>query len=152
MISIRRARPSDAISIGAVHVAAWRSTYPGILPDGFLARLSVPRQAAHYDAAIRQHWQNDYRPGMRDHFAGGAHATGLDDLVTPNAKYCALINYLAGENFRGGQLFGRHSFLNSVPAILDDKLAGGTPTLHRVRGRLLARTATAYTWCHQLNS
>ena len=53
MISIRRARPSDAISIGAVHVAAWRSTYPGILPDGFLARLSVPRQAAHYDAAIR---------------------------------------------------------------------------------------------------
>ena len=53
MISIRRARPSDAIAIGAVHVAAWRSTYPGILPDGFLARLSVPRQAAHYDAAIR---------------------------------------------------------------------------------------------------
>lgn len=53
MISIRRARPSDAISIGAVHVAAWRSAYPGILPDDFLARLSVPRQAAHYDAAIR---------------------------------------------------------------------------------------------------
>ena len=49
----RRARPADAISIGAVHVAAWRSTYPGILPDDFLARLSVPRQAAHYDAAIR---------------------------------------------------------------------------------------------------
>ena len=36
-----------------MHVAAWRSTYPGILPDGFLARLSVPRQAAYYDAAIR---------------------------------------------------------------------------------------------------
>jgi GNAT superfamily N-acetyltransferase len=53
MISVRRARPSDAISIGSVHVAAWRSAYPGILPDDFLARLSVPRQAAHYDAAIR---------------------------------------------------------------------------------------------------
>src|SRR5215467_14883374 len=53
MISVRRARPADAISIGAVHVAAWRSAYPGILPDEFLARLSVPRQAAHYDAAIR---------------------------------------------------------------------------------------------------
>jgi len=53
MITVRRARPADAISIGAVHVAAWRSTYPGILPDDFLARLSVPRQAAHYDAAIR---------------------------------------------------------------------------------------------------
>ncbi len=53
MITIRRARPADAIAIGAVHVAAWRSAYPGILPDSFLARLSVPRQAAHYDHAIR---------------------------------------------------------------------------------------------------
>lgn len=53
MISLRKARVADAIAIGAVHVAAWRSTYPGILPDGFLAKLSVSRQAAHYDAAIR---------------------------------------------------------------------------------------------------
>ena len=53
MISIRRARPADAVAIGAVHVAAWRSAYPGILPDRFLAGLSVPRQAAHYDQAIR---------------------------------------------------------------------------------------------------
>ena len=53
MIAVRKARPSDAIAIGAVHVAAWRSTYPGILPDTFLARLSVSRQAAQYDAAIR---------------------------------------------------------------------------------------------------
>ena len=53
MIAIRRARPADAPAIGAVHVAAWRSTYPGILPDDFLARLSVTRQAAHYDSAIR---------------------------------------------------------------------------------------------------
>ncbi len=53
MISIRRARPSDAPGIGGVHVAAWRSAYPGILPDAFLSRLSVPRQAAYYDRAIR---------------------------------------------------------------------------------------------------
>ena len=53
MIAIRRARPADAVAIGAVHVAAWRSAYPGILPDDFLAKLSVPRQAAHYDSAIR---------------------------------------------------------------------------------------------------
>ena len=53
MIAIRRARPSDAVSISAVHVAAWRSAYPGILPDRFLAGLSIPRQAAHYDQAIR---------------------------------------------------------------------------------------------------
>ena len=53
MISLRKARVADAIAIGAVHVAAWRSTYPGILPDAYLAKMSVSRQAAFYDAAIR---------------------------------------------------------------------------------------------------
>jgi ribosomal protein S18 acetylase RimI-like enzyme len=53
MIAIRRARLADAGAIGAVHVAAWRSTYPGILPDEFLAGLSAPRQAAHYGETIR---------------------------------------------------------------------------------------------------
>ena len=53
MISLRTARPADAPAIGAVHVAAWRSAYPGILPDDYLARLSVARQAAHYEGAIR---------------------------------------------------------------------------------------------------
>jgi len=47
VIAVRRARPADAAAIGAVHVAAWRSTYPGILPDQYLSRLSVPRQAAY---------------------------------------------------------------------------------------------------------
>lgn len=53
MIAVRRARPADAAAIGAVHVAAWHSAYPGILPDAYLSRLSVPRQAAYYDSAIR---------------------------------------------------------------------------------------------------
>ncbi len=53
VIAVRRARPSDAPLIGAVHVAAWRSAYPGILPETYLARLSVTRQAAFYDRQIR---------------------------------------------------------------------------------------------------
>jgi ribosomal protein S18 acetylase RimI-like enzyme len=53
MISIRRARPSDALGIATVHVWAWRNSYAGILPDAFLAGLSVPRQTVHYDGAIR---------------------------------------------------------------------------------------------------
>lgn len=52
MIAVRPARPADAAAIGAVHVAAWRSAYPNILPPHFLANLSVSRQAANYDAAI----------------------------------------------------------------------------------------------------
>jgi GNAT superfamily N-acetyltransferase len=43
---------ADAAAIGAVHVAAWRSTYPGILPDEFLSRMSPIRQARHYEASI----------------------------------------------------------------------------------------------------
>lgn len=52
-IAVRRALLADAPAIGAVHVAAWRSTYPGILPEAYLARLSAQREAAHYAAAIR---------------------------------------------------------------------------------------------------
>jgi len=50
---IRRARLTDAAAIGAVHVAAWRSAYPGILPDEVLTRLSPNRQAGYYDSMIR---------------------------------------------------------------------------------------------------
>ncbi len=52
-ISVRRAMLADAQAIGEVHVSAWRSTYPGILPESYLARLSTAREAAHYAAAIR---------------------------------------------------------------------------------------------------
>jgi GNAT superfamily N-acetyltransferase len=48
MIRIRRARPADASAIAAVHVASWRSTYAGVLPDGYLANLSILRIAAGY--------------------------------------------------------------------------------------------------------
>lgn len=53
MIAIRRARPSDAAAIAAVHVAAWRSAYPGLLPDAYLAGLSARRKAAEYERTIR---------------------------------------------------------------------------------------------------
>ena len=52
MIAIRRARPADAAAIGAVHVATWRSAYAGVLPDTYLAKLSVVRHAAGYEQAI----------------------------------------------------------------------------------------------------
>ncbi|WP_109489360.1 GNAT family N-acetyltransferase [Occallatibacter savannae] len=39
MISIRAARPGDAVAIAHVHVESWRSTYAGIVPDEYLAGL-----------------------------------------------------------------------------------------------------------------
>ena len=53
MIAIRRARPGDAPAIAAVHVAAWRSAYPGLLPGAYLAGLSARRKAAEYERTIR---------------------------------------------------------------------------------------------------
>lgn len=50
---LRRARPADATTIGAIHVAAWRATYAGLLPDGYLAGLSAARQARGYGALIQ---------------------------------------------------------------------------------------------------
>lgn len=52
MICIRRAQAADAAAIAAVHVATWRSTYPGLLPDVYLAGLSVPRIAAGYQRGL----------------------------------------------------------------------------------------------------
>jgi ribosomal protein S18 acetylase RimI-like enzyme len=36
---IRPARPADAAAVANVHVRGWRETYPGIVPDRFLAGL-----------------------------------------------------------------------------------------------------------------
>lgn len=52
-ISVRRAQLTDAPAIGAVHVAAWRNAYAGILPADYLAHLDPAREAAGYAATIR---------------------------------------------------------------------------------------------------
>lgn len=52
MIAVRPAQSRDAAGMGSVHIGVWRSAYAGILPDGYLAGLSAPRQAAFYQAGI----------------------------------------------------------------------------------------------------
>jgi GNAT superfamily N-acetyltransferase len=53
VIEIRRARAGDAPGIAAVHVSTWRSAYAGVLPEKFLAKMSVARLTGQYDRAIR---------------------------------------------------------------------------------------------------
>ncbi len=126
MIAIRRARSSDAAAIGAVHVAAWRSTYPGILPDEFLARLSVRRQAAHYDSAIRN--------GLGVHVAT---ASGLD--VGPAGGPPRVVGFVTGGPAR--QFAGSQSGLGEGEIetlyVLDDWRERGL-------GRRLMRVAAAH--------
>jgi GNAT superfamily N-acetyltransferase len=44
--TIRAATPEDARPVAEVHVASWRHTYRGVLPDEYLDRLSVDDREA----------------------------------------------------------------------------------------------------------
>jgi GNAT superfamily N-acetyltransferase len=52
VITIRRARPSDAAAMARVHLSTWRSTYAGLLPKDYLTGLSALREGAQYEQAI----------------------------------------------------------------------------------------------------
>ena len=78
MIQIRKATPADAVTIAAVHVAVWRTAYAGILPETYLARMSVTRHASYYGAGIRSGAgvlvatasADDLPPGSNSHVVG----------------------------------------------------------------------------------
>lgn len=52
-VSLRDASPDDAEGLGAMHVAAWRETYAGLVPDGMLAGLSAEGRAANWARMLR---------------------------------------------------------------------------------------------------
>lgn len=49
---IHRATAEDCISIAEVHVASWKAAYSGIVPDEFLASLSVEQRASMWRQAV----------------------------------------------------------------------------------------------------
>lgn len=51
-LRLRRSVPEDAVSIGAIRVAAWRAAYGGILPEAYLARLDSTANLADLRAAL----------------------------------------------------------------------------------------------------
>lgn len=51
---IRPATTDDAPAIAGVHVASWRTTYRGLLPDEFLTSLSEPGYAERWERVIRE--------------------------------------------------------------------------------------------------
>ena len=81
MIGVRRARPVDAAAIGAVHVAAWRNAYAGLLPDGYLAGLSAERHAVGYDAAIRRGTGVFVAVASGSDLSGSARSGAASDVV-----------------------------------------------------------------------
>jgi len=53
---IRKAELSDAKGIAAVHVAAWRVAYRGLLPDDLLDRLSAEDTEERWSERIARPW------------------------------------------------------------------------------------------------
>ncbi|MEV6642854.1 GNAT family N-acetyltransferase [Amycolatopsis sp. NPDC051371] len=51
-MTIRDATVADAQGIGEVHVASWQVAYAGLIPEDFLARLSVEPRAASWARQI----------------------------------------------------------------------------------------------------
>jgi ribosomal protein S18 acetylase RimI-like enzyme len=47
-VAIRRAEPGDAAAIAAVHVAAWRETYAGLVPERMLRAFSVAERTTRW--------------------------------------------------------------------------------------------------------
>jgi ribosomal protein S18 acetylase RimI-like enzyme len=92
MICIRRARPTDAAAIGAVHVATWRTAYAGVLPDGYLADLSAIRHAAGYEQAIA-----DRRHG---HAVFVAVASGADAPADAGGEGSTIVGFVSGGRAR----------------------------------------------------
>jgi ribosomal protein S18 acetylase RimI-like enzyme len=78
------AGPSDAEALARVHVAAWRETYRGLLPDAFLARMSEPGYARRFRRELTHPGPNDVilaalNPyGVFGYVAGGPSRAGVD--------------------------------------------------------------------------
>ena len=51
-MTLRIAKPGDARAIAEIHVAAWRAAYRGLMPDDFLAALSVEERTEMWSGAL----------------------------------------------------------------------------------------------------
>jgi len=51
-LTVREAEPADARTIAEIHVAAWRAAYRGMIPDEYLASLSVEERTQRWSKAI----------------------------------------------------------------------------------------------------
>ena len=50
--TIRLATDADVLPMAKVHIESWRETYPGLLPDRLLARLSVAGEAIRWQRML----------------------------------------------------------------------------------------------------
>lgn len=50
--AIRRATGADVLAMAKVHIESWRETYPGMLPEPMLSRLSIADEAIRWQRVL----------------------------------------------------------------------------------------------------
>jgi GNAT superfamily N-acetyltransferase len=87
-VIVRAAAPPDASAMAALHLRAWRATYAGLIPDEFLAGLTVEAREARWRHSLTA---PEVAPGERVilvaeeagivvGFVAAGHARGDDEL------------------------------------------------------------------------
>ncbi|HUG09997.1 MAG TPA: GNAT family N-acetyltransferase [Opitutaceae bacterium] len=98
---IRFATPADADRISEIHVATWRAAYLGIVPDSFLASMSVEEHLARWRSRIEANPKLVFvheRDGQIDGWV--SMGAGRDDDANSDGEVYAL--YVAAESWRKG--------------------------------------------------
>jgi GNAT superfamily N-acetyltransferase len=88
MVIVRAAIPGDPPAMAALHVRAWRATYAGILPEAFLAGLTVEEREARWRHSVTEPERAPAErvilvaevDGVLSGFAAAGHARGDDEL------------------------------------------------------------------------
>lgn len=100
-VTIRIAHPQDALAIAHIQIESWRTTYAGLVPDEFLASMTLNKQAQMFADALADH--DRYLFVAEDHghivgfIAGGPTREELGDF---DAELYAI--YLLAEDQRRG--------------------------------------------------
>jgi len=87
------AGPADAEALARVHVASWRQTYKGLLPDGYLARMSEAQHARRFAHALVRPGPNDVtlacaeRAGIVGYAQGGPSRRGVQGEAEVSTLY-----------------------------------------------------------------
>lgn len=85
------AGPDDARDLARIHIAAWRETYRGLLPDSYLDRMSLPVHARRFHASLMSTRPSEAtlaaadRDGLVGYAAGGpsrSRAEGEAEITT----------------------------------------------------------------------
>lgn len=115
---VRRSIPDDAEAVAAVHLAAWRETYPGIMPDDVLASLTVEDRLAR-----RRQILAEPKPGQVNLVAGfgseiGAFADAGSSRIADGPADAELYALYALKRFQGRGI-GRALMSGIAAALLE---------------------------------